>query len=220
MDVPEEVMQKVYAWVDDIQLSRPKKNIARDFSDGVLMAEVLKHCFPKLVELHNYSAANSPPKKIYNWSTLNEKVFKKLGLSLSKEDIEAIANGVPGKVEQALFLVFNKVEQKRTEKALRQHQLQTHHHQPQYAPASAHDEPPFDRRVSEHLFPDGYRPAEEAVGQLALDNKDEAINRLVEHVRTLEEKICRLEQIVTLKEEKIASLTTKLQKATGSSSST
>ena len=30
----EEEMQAVYNWVDEIPLSRPKRNIARDFSDG------------------------------------------------------------------------------------------------------------------------------------------------------------------------------------------
>jgi hypothetical protein len=33
-------LQKIYAWVDAIPLSRPKKNIARDFSDACLIAEV------------------------------------------------------------------------------------------------------------------------------------------------------------------------------------
>ena len=32
--ISEEEMQEVYNWVDEIPLSRPKKNIARDFSDG------------------------------------------------------------------------------------------------------------------------------------------------------------------------------------------
>ena len=36
--------------VDEIPLSRPKRSITRDFSDGVLMAEVVHHYFPKLVE--------------------------------------------------------------------------------------------------------------------------------------------------------------------------
>ena len=31
--ISEEDMQEVYNWVDEIPLSRPKKNIARDFSD-------------------------------------------------------------------------------------------------------------------------------------------------------------------------------------------
>lgn len=45
----------IYTWVDTFNLSRPKKNIGRDFADGVLMAEIVHHFFPKLVELHNYS---------------------------------------------------------------------------------------------------------------------------------------------------------------------
>ena len=31
-------LQRLYAWVDEIPLSRPKRNIARDFADGVLVA--------------------------------------------------------------------------------------------------------------------------------------------------------------------------------------
>jgi len=76
----EEDLQTVYNWVDSIPLSRPKRNIARDFSDGCLVAEVVKHYIPKLVELHNYSAAHSQSQKMYNWNTLNLKVFKKLGV--------------------------------------------------------------------------------------------------------------------------------------------
>ncbi len=34
MDVREEELQDLYMWVDGIPLSRPKRNIARDFSDG------------------------------------------------------------------------------------------------------------------------------------------------------------------------------------------
>ena len=30
----EEELQELYEWVDEIPLSRPKKNIARDFSDA------------------------------------------------------------------------------------------------------------------------------------------------------------------------------------------
>lgn len=30
----EEEMQLIYNWIDEIPLSRPKKNITRDFSDG------------------------------------------------------------------------------------------------------------------------------------------------------------------------------------------
>jgi hypothetical protein len=53
----------LYSWVDEVPLSRPKRNIARDFSDGVLVAELVAHYFPSMVELHNYSSANSAQQK-------------------------------------------------------------------------------------------------------------------------------------------------------------
>ena len=82
-----DTLQELYLWVDGIPLSRPKNHINRDFSDGgncfrlhfslsrdsternipfehaVMMAELIKHFRPKLVEMHNYSAANSSTKK-------------------------------------------------------------------------------------------------------------------------------------------------------------
>lgn len=33
-DIDEDDMQMIYNWVDEIPLSRPKKNIGRDFADG------------------------------------------------------------------------------------------------------------------------------------------------------------------------------------------
>lgn len=78
MDAPplsEEELTEVYNWVDQIPLSRPKKNISRDFSDGVLMAEIINHYFPKLVELHNYVASTSAATKLSNWTTLNSIIL-------------------------------------------------------------------------------------------------------------------------------------------------
>ena len=80
-------------------MSRPKRNISRDFSDGVLLAEIVKHFIPKLIDLHNYSAAHSLSQKTYNWNTLNVKVLKKIGLTLSKKEIENIVNMVPDAIE-------------------------------------------------------------------------------------------------------------------------
>ena len=53
-DVTEEELSELYAWVDTIPLSKPKKSIARDFADGVCVAEIVHHYFPRLVHLHNY----------------------------------------------------------------------------------------------------------------------------------------------------------------------
>lgn len=83
------VLQDLYSWVDQIPLSRPKKNFARDFSDGgwctldalnamliarvvvVLMSEIVKHYYPRMVDVHNYISTNATQTKFCNWETLN-----------------------------------------------------------------------------------------------------------------------------------------------------
>lgn len=48
MEVPqidEEEMQIIYNWVDEIPLSRPKRNIARDFSDGGKLSSLSSQFF-------------------------------------------------------------------------------------------------------------------------------------------------------------------------------
>lgn len=103
VELSEEDLQTVYNWVDSIPLSRPKRNIARDFSDGVLAAEVVRHFIPKLVDVHNYSAAHSVSQKTYNWNTFNLKVLKKIGMSLSKKEIEDLVNMTPDTIELLLL---------------------------------------------------------------------------------------------------------------------
>lgn len=73
------------------------------------MAEVVAHFQPKLVEMHNYSAAHSIRQKVYNWQTLNQKVLKKLGYQLSAEDIDALVNAHQGVIEQVLWTVQAKL---------------------------------------------------------------------------------------------------------------
>lgn len=51
------------------------------------MAEIMRHQYPNLVQLHNYQPANSSAAKYINWKTLNEKVFKKLGFQVSRSDV-------------------------------------------------------------------------------------------------------------------------------------
>jgi len=50
--------------VDNINFTRPKKNINRDFADGVMLAELIHFYAPKIISVHNYPAANSYNKKI------------------------------------------------------------------------------------------------------------------------------------------------------------
>ena len=105
----DETLQRLYTWVDEIPLSRPKRNISRDFSDGVLVAEVVAHYAPRVVELHNYSAANAMSQKMYNWTTLNSKVFRKLGFQIPKILMEKVARCRQGAVEEVLVILQKKL---------------------------------------------------------------------------------------------------------------
>eukprot|EP00818_Percolomonas_sp_WS_P002437 CAMPEP_0117450322 /NCGR_PEP_ID=MMETSP0759-20121206/8405_1 /TAXON_ID=63605 /ORGANISM="Percolomonas cosmopolitus, Strain WS" /LENGTH=265 /DNA_ID=CAMNT_0005242833 /DNA_START=331 /DNA_END=1125 /DNA_ORIENTATION=+ len=110
----EEELQSLYTWVDSIPLSRPKKNIARDFADGVLMAEIAKHYFPRLVQTHNYSAASSTQQKMYNWNTLNQKVFKKIHFQVSKAEMKDVVNARGGAIELILRAFQQKLTKMKT----------------------------------------------------------------------------------------------------------
>ncbi|RDD38390.1 Sperm flagellar protein 1 [Trichoplax sp. H2] len=100
----EDELKQLYAWIDGIPLSRQKKNITRDFSDGVLVAEVVHHFLPKLVDLHNFSPANSATQKVDNWNVLNRKVFTRLNFHLPEDVLQSIVKCKPGVVE---FLLNN-----------------------------------------------------------------------------------------------------------------
>ncbi|XP_075420061.1 sperm flagellar protein 1 [Tenrec ecaudatus] len=111
-DVDEETLHQLYLWVDSIPLSRPKRNLSRDFSDGVLVAEVVKFYFPKMVEMHNYVPANSLQQKLSNWVHLNRKVLNKLNFSVPEDVMRKIAQCTPGVVELVLLPLRQRLEER------------------------------------------------------------------------------------------------------------
>ena len=106
----ENELMYIYEWVDSVELSRPKKNIARDFSDALLLAEIIKSYFPKLVDLHNYPSCSSTKHKESNWNVLNNKVLKKLGIKLTKGEIDDIINCKHLAIEHLLQRVYNTLQ--------------------------------------------------------------------------------------------------------------
>lgn len=104
-------LQELYAWVDEISLTRPKRNISRDFSDGVLVAEVVHNFIPRIVELHNYTPANSTNQKLSNWGTLNRKVFSKINYNIPENVVRSVCNCKAGVIEVILWQLKHKIEQ-------------------------------------------------------------------------------------------------------------
>jgi hypothetical protein len=96
-------MDEVYKWVDSFNLTQKKSLIQRDFSDGVMLYEILTQLFPKLlsqVKLQHFSCVS---KKKENWLILNRIVFSKLNIKLSDKQIERLVSQEESYIEKFLF---------------------------------------------------------------------------------------------------------------------
>lgn len=228
-------LQSLYQWVDEVPFSRPKRNIARDFSDGVLMAELAHHYFPKLVELHNYSGSQSVAQKVYNWNTLDRRVFRKLNFVVTKEEIQDVANSVPGAIEKLLSNFRLKVLQTQQR---REHLMlcgvigsaRSPTKLSSTAPSTAAPSDPFPGLTSPSTEISQYaalpaQPAHHSSRGLpqqhpqqqqshstkeVLAEKDTTITEMRETIEILEVKIRKLEQLVKIKDQKLALLQQKL----------
>ena len=108
-ELDEDEEQIVFNWIDEQELSRPKRNIHRDFSDGVLVSEIIHNHFPKLIEIHNYSSVSSKSDKYNNWVMLNKKVLNKMKFQIHSDDITDIVNATPGVIESVLRQIQLKI---------------------------------------------------------------------------------------------------------------
>ena len=214
----DEQLRTLYAWIDAIPLSRPKRNIQRDFSDGVLLAEVVAVYFPSLVDLHNYGTANSLKQKIYNFETLNNRVLKKFGYTIPKSSIEDIVNCRPGAVESVLNNLQLKMAKYREKKALGD-ALSPRGERDGMAEATPRGaKPALNQHNSAHKpggakgigsNNNGHKSVMASVDEEILMEKEAQIRELQETVEILELKIAKLEQLVRLKDNKIAKLMSK-----------
>mmetsp|Transcript_27437 Transcript_27437/g.38793 ORF Transcript_27437/g.38793 Transcript_27437/m.38793 type:complete len:208 (+) Transcript_27437:99-722(+) len=198
-ELDQKQLQELYRWIDKIPLSRPKKNIARDFSDGVLMSEVVAHFFPKMIELHNYNKTNSVSQKETNWNTLNAKIFKKMGFSVASQDVKSVAACEKGAIEKVLFFVQGKMaafQEKKERKRVQDGD------KPDAAPPERN---PYQVDYNSSNYPTNEREMKEVLGE-----KDAIIVDLRETVNILQMKVDKLEQLIGLKNAKIQALHKKL----------
>lgn len=218
----DEQLRALYAWIDAIPLSRPKRNIQRDFSDGVLLAEVVAVYFPALVEIHNYGTANSVKQKMYNFETLNTRVLKKIGYNIPHSSIEDIVNCRPGAIESVLNALQLKMAKYREKKQLAEALS------PKGVPDREREQQPSNRSSPHHerssssgngkasankrgngVNKGAHKSIIASVDEEILIEKETQIRDLQDTVDILELKIAKLEQLVRLKDNKIAKLMSK-----------
>ncbi|XP_053730958.1 sperm flagellar protein 1 isoform X3 [Synchiropus splendidus] len=210
-----EDLHDLYVWIDKIPISRPKRNITRDFSDGVMAAEVVKYFFPNLVDLHNYTPASSTQQKLSNWNLLNRKVFAKLQYNISDETMRKIVLSTSGAIEPVLIALRDKIEKKMEQSSDNKQDLEYFDTRSQEKVLSDHRHTEMTREDmkkfrKQQLSGQLYTDMEPSVRQI-LEEKDQAIMALQETVEILQMKVSRLEHLVQLKNMRIEDLTRHLE---------
>uniref|UniRef100_A0A452F6V3 Sperm flagellar protein 1 n=1 Tax=Capra hircus TaxID=9925 RepID=A0A452F6V3_CAPHI len=219
--VDEEALHQLYLWVDNIPLSRPKRNLSRDFSDGVLVAEVIKFYFPKMVEMHNYVPANSLQQKLSNWSHLNRKVLNKLNFSVPEDVMRKIAQCAPGVVELVLIPLRQRLEerQRRRKQGIGSLQVPPYSSLSQKARGEGVPDPQGRGQLREGRLPVPRPPGDSQALQsdpsfvLQIAEKEQELLASQETVQVLQMKVRRLEHLLQLKNVRIEDLSRRLQQA-------
>ncbi|XP_078006792.1 sperm flagellar protein 1-like isoform X2 [Phascolarctos cinereus] len=100
-----------------------------------MIAEIVKHFQPKLVEMHNYVPTSNTEQKLSNWSTLNRcplielageaggDICEACSRLTEKEDIRKVVISAPGAIESVLSTLRQKVEEKCQRKAIQEARL-------------------------------------------------------------------------------------------------
>lgn len=218
IELKEDDLNKLYGWVDQIPLSRKKKSITRDFSDGILVAEIVKHFIPRLVELHNYAGANSTNQKLNNWQTLNRKVLSKLNFLIPASVMQEIAECKTGVIEVFLFGLWQKIEEFLVKK-----KLAGYRERPYYSVTTGGND--IDSRTGESAESRAIREVIpeytiknpiplsqlnlnmlDTETRLILEEKEQALLASMETVQIQQVKIQRLEHLLQLKDLRIQDL--------------
>ncbi|XP_067656941.1 sperm flagellar protein 1-like [Haliotis asinina] len=233
-ELDEAQLEELYTWIDEIQLSRPKRNMNRDFSDGVLVAEVVKHYLPHFVDLHNYPPANSTQQKLCNWFMLNRKVFDKMNFQLSEDVIRSVAGCKPGVIEKVMLMVRTKID-------LARHQMQKNKQiagmmvaGPGRSSRLSSDKPEVDQNMA--MLPQAVRLPKAKTGpgvaanagpykgskgkgfvdndvvpRILLEEKEQECLAKDETIQILQAKVRRLEHLIHLKDIRIDDLQNKIE---------
>ncbi|KHN77366.1 Sperm flagellar protein 1 [Toxocara canis] len=223
----------LYKWLSAVPLSRHIKNIAKDFSDGVLVAELIAHFLPRYVSLANYTPVNSNALKRYNWETLNKMVFVHLNFSVNQSLIQKVTTCQPGAIEFVLFRLRQKIDE-----AVQEGRFRPSRHRSRSAAGRTGSTTSLSNADSEsnllqmtssvHIDPDctnhairaaaaaqHYQTLCNAEGIVSLQKYHQAQQELLardEQIQKLYARIRHLERLVQLKDERIVEISRQMEK--------
>jgi len=168
---------------------------------GKLVAEIIGYYFPELVDLHNYSSANSLEHKKSNWGTLNKKVLSNFGLDIPDVIIAGLSNCKPGLIEVLLFNLRLKIDEQLElqAKILQQSSRKTSHsllnNSTKISSTRFNESSNLNKNISRLNY--------EEIKQQYLEQEEE--------IEVLQAKVRRLEHVLQLKDTRINHLLNTLQ---------
>ncbi|GJQ86859.1 hypothetical protein Trydic_g19527 [Trypoxylus dichotomus] len=197
-------IEEIYKWIDGYSISRQKRNIARDFSDAVPLAEILKHHYPKTVDLHNYSPKNAIAQKVVNWTILNKKVLYKLNINLTPKTIDELANSKPGAIERVLSEIKTKINKK--DKKGKENSDENVYMVEGLSPKDSGAVLPIKVKTGSKILEQKIVPSDMYDSMTKdLETKDNEIN-------TLKTKVVHLESLLKIKDERISDLVEQIKR--------
>ncbi len=206
MELNDQMLEELYEWIDHIPLSRQKKRIERDFSDGYCVAEIVHHFLPQIIDMHNYTPAFNMQQKMANWGILNSKVFNRFGLNVPLNITQNICNCRPGYIEVLLHNLRYKIEEKlaNIETQRTNESNNTKRGSPRRDGASG--------GVSAAIM--NAKVGSKITNQMRIEFEEKVQENLQkdENIEVLNAKIRRLEHLLELKETRIRELTNRLDK--------
>lgn len=97
----------LYTWIDTFKFPKPKRNLTRDFSDGVFFVELLKQLSTKvIIESHNVTQTNNKNQKRDNWGQIKKRVNLRTKLKITNKEIENIIDLKPYSIENLLNRLY------------------------------------------------------------------------------------------------------------------
>jgi len=192
----ERELQELLLWVDQIPISREKRNLVRDLSDGVPIAEIVRHFIPRLVEMHQYTPSNGTPAKEKNWFHLNRRVFSKLGFELHADVVHGLAQCKPWVMENVLIFLRERIDQF----------------------TGAELGQPDTSRTAINTARTGVSDAQsikrsDAIHKTVVDQQRKQIQEQSKTIDVLTANILKLEHVIHLKDIRIEDLAARLEKA-------
>lgn len=98
-----EELADLYEWLDRVPLSKPRSNVEKDFSDGLLAAEIVRFYYPDLVDFRMLRPVLNLQERTEQWKLLNSEVFDKIGLTVPSHVLTQLSIAKTGIAQAFLF---------------------------------------------------------------------------------------------------------------------